>query len=494
MYNNWNEINWEQVEATVFNIQHQIYLASKANNFSAVRNLQNMLLNMYEPRLLAVKTITTNSGGKTPGIDQWIALNDDDKFKVANSIVLDGKADLVRRVYVPKPGTSEKRPLDIPTITDRAKQCFVKFIIEPEFEAKFEGNSFGFRPGRSPIDAISKIRAHLIFHGPCYVLETDIKKCFDTINHAQLLNKMQTLQPIGLQVHAWLIAGILDEKEIIFPSQGTPQGGIISPLLANIAIDGLQWAISQAIQTQYPSQLKHVYYIRYADDLVCFAPTLEAINCVTQTIANYLAPMGLEMKKEKTRIIYTLTKIDENKYASNHFDFLGFRFKQRIISKHAKQLQNLKMPINTYVIVSPNRIQRHKASISSLIRELGSTNVRKLIEQLNPRIRGWSNYFRNSDAKQYGDLPRKMDLWLNAKIRKWIRKSSKKRGKSETYWKQDNKDWILFHKDDQGNEITLEKYKSQRWAVYNYKAVNANFSPYELEYKRYKQMTKGQIN
>lgn len=490
MYN-WENQNWELIEGTVHNFQQQIYLATKAGNISAARNLQNMLLNMYEPRLLAVKTVTTNSGGKTPGYDNWIAITDEDKFKLANELILDGEADIIRRVHIPKPGTNEKRPLGIPTIKDRAKQCFVKLLIEPEWEAKFESNSFGFRPDRSPIDAVAKIRAHLIFKGPCYVLETDIKKCFDKINHQTLINKLNALPIISNQIQAWLTAGILDKDKVIFPKEGTPQGGIISPLLANVALDGLQNILSQQIKLYCGNDYQLTYYVRYADDLVCFAPKPEIIAYIKTLITYNLNFMGLEMKAEKTRELFTLTKLDNGKFKSEHFDFLGFRFKQRVLSKHIIHKSGGKIsPIRTYVLVSQSRIERHKASITYIMKELGSVSVKKLIDTLNPRIIGWTNYFKFSDGKEYGDLPRKMDIWLNSKIRKWIRKSSKLRGKDEKYWKQDTKDWILYYKDDQGNEVTLAKYNSVKWSIYDYKAIDTRFSKYNMNYNEFKNWKK----
>lgn len=487
--NNWNVLNWDKIEETVFKVQQAIYQASKTGDMATARNLQNYLINLYEAKYLAVKQVTQNSGAKTPGVDQWIAISDEDKFMVANNLVLDGNTNYIKRVFISKPGTTDMRPLGIPTIIDRCKQNLCKLALEPEYEAKFESNSFGFRPGRSAIDAISKIRAHLIFKGPCYVLDTDIRKCFDRINHKALLSYIGAIPAINTQIEAWLKAGILDKNEIVLPKEGTPQGGIISPLLANIALDGMQKVISDTIFQKFGSQvMKTTYFVRYADDFVVMGKDLAVIQEAKLACENFLRSRGLELKSEATRIINTLALYkNDNKciVKSEYFDFLGFRFKQRYLGKHKFWKSGGKITnVRTMVLVNPARVERHKASIHKILKETG--NAKKLIETLNYRIAGWCNYFKNSDARQIGDLPRKMDLWLNARIRKWIRRTSKLRGKASQFWKQDTKDWVLFHKEKDGSEIILEKYSNRKWSIYDYKAIESNFSPYQLSYNQYK--------
>lgn len=487
--NNWNSLEWDKTEETVFKVQQAIYHAIKAGDIATTRNLQNYLINSFEAKYLAVKRVTQNSGCKNPGIDQWIALSDEDKFMVANNLVLDGDTDYIKRVYIPKPGTTDMRPLGIPTIIDRCKQCLCILALEPEYEAKFESNSFGFRPGRSAIDAISKIRSHLIFNGPCYVLDTDIRKCFDRINHEALLSYIGSIPAITTQIRAWLKAGIFDKNEIVLPKEGTPQGGIISPLLANIVLDGMQKLISDTIYNKFgPQVMKTTYFVRYADDFVVMGKELAVIQEAKLACEDFLREKGLELKSEVTRIINTLAFYKNNdKYIvkSEYFDFLGFRFKQRYLGKHKFWKSGNKIThVRTMVLVNPVRVERHKASIHKILKETG--NVKKLIETLNPRITGWCNYFKNSDAGQIGDLPRKMDLWLNARIKKWIRRTTKLRGKASQFWRQDTKDWVLFYRNENGVEITLEKYSNRKWSIYNYKAIEAYFSPYQLSYKQYK--------
>lgn len=483
MYNlKWTDLNWSNIEATIFQWQRAINAAVRAGDYATARNYQEMFINTQEAKLSAVRLVLSNSGSKSPGIDGYLPQNDEEKFQLVNNTVLNGDSYFVKRVLIPKPGTEEMRPLGIPTILDRCKQSLCKLAIEPEMEARFESNSFGFRPGRSCIDAISKIRAHLIFKGPCYVLDTDIRKCFDRIGHQPLLYKLGQGATITTQIESWLRAGIFSKNEIIFPKTGTPQGGIISPLLANAAIDGIQRILEIELTKIYgPVAAKQTYYIRYADDLVVLGPSLEVILEAKAILEFHLAQIGLELKTEATRIIKTLdlTKNEEGKniIKSEHFDFLGFRFKQRFLSKHKSWKAGGKQTnVRTLVLINPSRIQRHKASISALLKKIG--NVESLIKTLNPRIIGWCNYFKNSDAKEYGDLPRKMDIWINTKIRKWIRRTSKLRGKAKQFWIQDSKDWVLYYKDKDGNVITLVKYVSFKWSIYDYKSINSYYDPY----------------
>jgi RNA-directed DNA polymerase len=479
----WERIDWMTIKSRIHYNQHLIYNAIKHQDFETLKRCQLELMNDYNAKLLAVKTVAFENKGKdTSGIDKIKSVSAEEAFQMANVLAIDGQTNYVRRVFIPKPGSLDPRPLGIPTLFDRAKQCLVKNILEPEFEAKFDSNSFGFRPGRSAIDAVCKIRAHLIFNGPCYVLDADIRKCFDRIDHAFLLTRICGWSNVKHQIDAWLKAGIFSKNEVIFPREGTPQGGVISPLLANIALDGLQKALSDYVYKYYgPNEMKRTYFCRYADDFVVLHPREDILLGCKAVIEAFLTPIGLELKTEKTRVLKTLTfdpgADGKIKVQSNHFDFLGFRFKQRYLSKHKNYAEGGKLSkIRTLVLVDPSRIRRHKASITAILKQSGS--VANVIFTLNSRISGWCNYFRTSDAKDYGDLPRKMDLWLNSKIRKWIRRTTKIRGKSPKFWKQNTKDWILFYVDKNNIEHTLIKYSSFKWSILKYRAIKSDYSPF----------------
>lgn len=229
----------------------KIFLYSKKKDRSKVHKYQKILIKSRSARLLAVRKVTQDNRGKnTAGVDGIKTVPRGNRLSLsrAKDLELNGKADSIRRVYIPKPGTKERRPLGIPTIRDRAKQALVKFALEPEWEALFEPNSYGFRPGRSCHDAAEAIlRGISQSREGKFVLDADIKKCFDRIDHAALLKRLKTWPQMEAQIQAWLKAEILEGGTLSYPEMGTPQGGVISPLLCNIALHGIENHLHQWI-------------------------------------------------------------------------------------------------------------------------------------------------------------------------------------------------------------------------------------------------------
>ncbi len=224
----WNQLNWRKIQKAVFKLQKRIYRAYVNGDVRKGRRLQKTLIKSYYNRLLAVRKVTQdNQGKKTAGVDKIKSLTPKQRFKLAETLKLGDKSKPIRRVWIPKPGKNEKRPLGIPVMRDRAAQALAKAALEPEWEAKFEGNSFGFRPGRSAHDAIGAI-FNYISRKPKYILDADISKCFDRINHQKLLAKLNTFPKLRKQIKAWLKAEIVDfTKHETSPNhQGTPQGGV----------------------------------------------------------------------------------------------------------------------------------------------------------------------------------------------------------------------------------------------------------------------------
>ena len=274
----WEDIPWPKVEVKVFRLQKQIYAASRCGDVKKVRQLQKLLMISWSAKALAVRRVTQdNTGKKTAGVDGVKNLEPSKRFELISNLKINGQSSPTRRVWIPKPGRDEKRPLGIPTILERAKQSLVKLALEPEWEALFEPSSYGFRPGRCCQDAITHIQLSINSKAK-YVLDADISKCFDRINHSKLLDKLNLQGKVRQQIKAWLSAGVMDQRVFEETEFGTPQGGVISPLLANIALDGLEAVLKQYATTlnlKYPSgsnmskrdKITSLNYIRYADDV-----------------------------------------------------------------------------------------------------------------------------------------------------------------------------------------------------------------------------------
>ncbi len=276
----WKNIPWRKLERVVFKLQKRIYRASQRGDVKATRRLQKTLMKSWYARCLAVRRVTQDNQGKgTAGVDGVKTLSPVARLRLVANLELGSKAKPTRRVWIPKPGTEEKRPLGIPTMYDRALQALIKMALEPEWEMRFEPNSYGFRPGRSCQDAIEAIFTS-INQKPKFVLDADIAKCFDRINHETLLRKLNTPPTIRRQIRAWLKSGVMDGKQLFPTSEGTPQGGVISPLLANIALHGMEERIKEYIvtcdlrrsdgkyQLSKRDKSDSISLIRYADDFV----------------------------------------------------------------------------------------------------------------------------------------------------------------------------------------------------------------------------------
>ncbi|MFM6455397.1 MAG: reverse transcriptase domain-containing protein, partial [Planktothrix sp.] len=308
----WKDINWRKVERCVFKMQKRIFRANQQGKVKLVHNLQRLLMNSWYSKLLAVRRVSQdNQGKKTSGVDGIKSLTPKERITLVNQLKLGHKSKPTRRIWIPKPGTNEKRPLGIPTMYDRALQSLVKLAMEPEWEAFFEPNSYGFRPGRSAHDAIEAIFL-AIRYKPKFVLDADISKCFDKINHQKLLAKLQTYPTLRRQVKAWLKSGVMEKADWFPTNEGTPQGGVISPLLANIALHGMEeqvkqyaenskWKTDQGNAMSKSNRRNSISLIRYADDFVILHERLDVILDCQKIINEWLAEMGLELKPSKTK-------------------------------------------------------------------------------------------------------------------------------------------------------------------------------------------------
>lgn len=387
---------------------------------------------------------------------------------------------MVRRVYIPKaPSSKEKRPLGIPTIKDRAKQALVLMALEPQWEARFEPNSYGFRPGRSCHDAVEAIFTSLAKKNK-YVLDGDIRKCFDTVDHNYLLNKLDTLQAIKAQIKSWLTAGVMKGENLYPSTEGTPQGGVISPLLANIALHGMETLLKDFVAKRKVGTLgrlgkmQQLAVVRYADDFVIIHPEKEVIHKCYQLLSEWLSPIGLELHPNKTRIIPPLS--EEN--PKFEFEFLGFELKQRLIGKHRVKKSVLSLPFVTHLVPSSKSIRNHKENLRECFKQQDPVS---LLALLNPKIRGWAQYFRiGVSAKIFGDI----DAWLYKKYMRWAEKRHPKRGARwlvDKYFRQvDPQKWI-FGVRVRGTKgpITISQRFHRETAIERHVKVQGSRSPYD---------------
>lgn len=448
----WKALKWNDIQKRVFKWQRTIYKASKLDNVKRVRIYQHLLLNSLEAKYLAIRRVTQDNKGKaTAGVDNIKSVTPDDRITLAKSLTIPCKYAPLKRVWIPKPGKQEKRPLGIPTIKDRCLQALFKLALEPEWEAKFEPNSYGFRPGRNCHDAVQAIRGSIQKKSK-YVLDADIKKCFDKISHEPLLNKIGMTGKYRKQLKYWLEAGVLDNGAFYHTIEGNPQGGVISPLLVNIALHGMEEYVEDVVQNSYTplfwasgEKVKRsrrgstVQLIRYADDFVILHHDKNIVLECFNGIKIFLSKIGLEISEAKTRLTHTLA-IGANDTESEGFDgkvgfnFLGFTFKQ-YPSKYQSASSTDGIPLGFRTLVFPSKEKReaHQLKLHDLILKRGKTlNQSALIKKLNPIIRGWSNYFGVSDANTCKILT-KMDYLLYLKLRRWAKRMKGNSAKGKTY-------------------------------------------------------------
>lgn len=415
----WNTIAFPKVERNVFKLQKRIYQASQRGDVKLLHRLQKLLLKSTSAKLLATRRVTQdNRGRKTAGIDGVAELAPNERLNLAARLNLSGKGKPVRRVWIPKPGKSEKRPLGIPTMEDRAKQALVKMALEPEWEARFEPNSYGFRPGRACHDAIEAIYCS-IKNKQAYVLDADIAGCFDNINHNSLLKKLNTIPTLRQVIKGWLKAGVMEGDVFHTTNSGTPQGGVISPLLANIALHGIETEMKNTLKGDLiayygrPEAWKHVFdsisIIRYADDFVILHKNLEIISKAKAFIEQWLTGIGLELKPSKTRICHTL-KAEDSKAG---FNFLGFEVRQYATTENTLGFKTL---------IKPNKesVKRHLQSIRQELKSLRGAPQEAVIAKLNPIVKRWSRYYTSSVARktfEYSDHHTHQKLWKWARFR-----------------------------------------------------------------------------
>src|SRR2546425_339913 len=387
----WYAIDWQAIHRNVRRLQVRIAQATKEGRWGKVRALQRLLTHSYSGKVLAVRRVTENDGKKTPGVDQEIWDTPEKKTQAVHAFKRRGyRPQPLRRVYIPKSDGKTMRPLGIPTMKDRAQQALHLLALDPVVETTADNNSYGFRQQRSCADAIEQCFKTLSKPNPQWILEGDIKSCFDRISHDWLLAHVPMDRAI---LQKWLKSGYMDKHVLHETTDGTPQGGIISPALSNCALDGLERLLKEKFPTKKPlsslgGKLPCVNLIRYADDFIITGRSKELLEGeIKPLVEQFLQERGLELSPAKT----VITHVEKG------FDFLG---------------QNVRKYPNGKLLIKPSKknIQTFLGGIRKTIKAVLGMSAADLIHKLNPKIRGWANYHRHvvshgeEDLDSYGSL------------------------------------------------------------------------------------------
>ena len=453
----WSALPWKKIEVKVFKLQRRIYRASRRRQVKLVHKLQRLLVKSWYGRLLAVRRVTQDNRGKrTAGIDGVKSLTPSQRLQLALSLSQFSRPQPLRRIWIPKPGKSEKRPLSIPVMRDRATQALIKLALEPHWEAKLDSNMYGFRPGRSCQDAIEAL-FRIILKQPKYVLNVDIRGCFDNISHAAILKKCRAPNWMKKLIKGWLECGVLDNG-FQRTERGSPQGGVISPLLALIALQGIEPHIKRLGTKAYP-----IYVVAYADDMVILARRETDIHRAQAALEKWLHKIGLELNPQKTTRCHTLHGEHPG------FEFLGFQVQQHPVGKY-----RAKRGHKTLITPSKKGIKRHLARLKQTIQVHRGASQAALIEAINPIIQGWCQYYRSvASSKTFS----KLSFVLFRQLWSWAKYRHPNLSGHQTvsrYWLVNKGGgWVFTSKD--GPRLTCHRYTRFRLHI----KVKGNRSPYD---------------
>ena len=467
----WFAIDWSSVYRNVRRLQVRIVKAMKENRWNKVKALQRLLTHSYSGKVLAVRRVTENNGKRTPGVDRIIWKTPEDKIKAVRDLRRrEYHPQPLRRVYIPKKSDrTAKRPLGIPTMIDRSQQALHLLALDPVVETAADKNSYGFRQQRSCADAIAQCFITLS-HAPHtqWILEGDIKACFDQISHDWLLANVPMNRTI---LQKWLKSGYMDKHVLHETTEGTPQGGIISPALANYALDGLE----RLLRKKFPegTRLKSlggksasVNFIRYADDFVITSKTKEILEGKVQPVVErFLQQRGLELSPKKT----VITHVEKG------FDFLG---------------QNVRRYPNGKLLIKPSKknLKTFLVGIRQTIRNARGMSAADLIDLLNPKIRGWANYHRHVvSSRIFSSVDRSIfyNLW------QWARGRHQKKTshwlKKKYFEKRGTRDWCFFGEtcDDQGQLHKAWLYHARSTPIRRHVKVKGEANPYDPAFETY---------
>lgn len=463
----WDAIDWRNIERSVSRLQARIVKAVQQKRWNKVRALQHLLTRSASGKLLAVRRVTENEGRKTPGVDGELWDTPQKKLQGVASLKARGYCPMpLRRIHIPK-ANGKLRPLGIPTIRDRAMQALYLLALDPVAETLADGFSYGFRRGRSCADAIEQCFNTLCHRNPSWVLEGDIKGCFDNISHQWLLDNVLLNKSI---LRKWLKSGYLEQQVFFDTISGTPQGGIISPVLANVALDGLEHRLRECFPLRGKGSERgraaQVHLIRYADDFVVTGNSEELLKtAVKPVIESFLLERGLVLSPEKTVITHV----------RNGFDFLG---------------QNVRRYPNGKLLIKPARksIASILSKVKLIIQEHMGSSARLLIHTLNPVIRGWANYHRHVVSKR---IFARLDAAIFRMLWQWAKARHSRKGKrwvKQKYFERvGSRDWWFFGEaaDDHGFRYRVRLFHAASVKIVRHVQVRSRLNPYDPSWKPY---------
>lgn len=461
----WHQINWREAHRYVRGLQVRIAKATKENQWRKVSQLQRMLVHSFYGRCLAVKRVTDNRGKRTAGVDGQLWKTPDAKWDAVHRLKRKGyKARALRRIYIPK-ANGQLRPLGIPTMYDRAMQALYLLALEPVSETTADPDSYGFRPNRSAADAIEKVFTNLNRRVSAHwILEGDIKGCFDHISHEWLMAHVPVDRAM---LHQWLGAGYLENGRYHDTEAGTPQGGIISPVLANLALDGLEQELWDAFGK--PGSRKKERYkvnlVRYADDFIITGISQEVLRYeVKPLVEQFLARRGLVLSDEKTKI----THIDDG------FDFLGFnvrKYSEKLLIKPSKDAQKVLL-----------------SKVRQIIKQHPAIKQDELIKWLNPILVGWAYYHRHVVS---ADVFSTMDHRIFKALWRWCKRrhpnKSRRWVKARYFHYIDGNNWEFAAScvSKNGNKYWLKQHRLSETKIRRHTKIRAEFNPYDLSWELY---------